>query len=60
VIITKLRWSRHGNRAKDVDDVRGILTVRSDKIDWDYVNGWCDAHGTRALLDQIRESVPEV
>jgi hypothetical protein len=60
VIITKLRWSRHGNRHKDVDDVRGILSVQGNKIDWDYLNLWCDRHGTRALLDRIRESVPRI
>ncbi len=25
---------------------------------WPYVYGWCDQHGTRALLDEIRSSIP--
>lgn len=54
VIITKLRWSRHGNRAKDIDDVRNVLAVRGDALDWDYVHRWCDDHGTRVLLDRVR------
>jgi hypothetical protein len=54
VIITKLRWSRHGNRSKDVDDVRGILSVRGENLDWNYLDGWCDIHGTLGLLEQIR------
>jgi hypothetical protein len=58
VIITKLRWSHQGKRSKDVDDVTNILAVQGDAIDWDYVYSWADRHGTRALLDDIRRSIP--
>lgn len=58
VIVTKLRWSRQGKRAKDVDDVRGVIGVSGEIVDWGYVHGWCDAHGTRQLLDEIRNSMP--
>ena len=27
-------------------------------IDWPYVYDWSDRHGTRALLDEIRSSIP--
>jgi hypothetical protein len=60
VIITKLRWSRHGKRAKDVDDVRSVISVRGDQIEWNYVHRWCHAHGTRQLLDEVRASVPPI
>jgi len=56
VIITKLRWARGGGRSKDVDDVRGVIAVQGDRIQWDYVESWCDRHGTRDLLEQIRRS----
>ncbi|MFQ5806650.1 MAG: hypothetical protein ACE5I3_09390 [Phycisphaerae bacterium] len=58
VIITKLRWSRQGKRTKDTDDVRNVIAVQGDRIDWDYVYRWCDQHGTRELLDEIRRSTP--
>jgi hypothetical protein len=54
VIITKLRWSQSGRRAKDFDDVRNVIAVQGDRIDWDYVTSWCDRHGTRELLEQCR------
>jgi hypothetical protein len=57
-IITKLRWSRNAARAKDVEDVRNMLAVQSDAIDWAYVHSWCDQHGTREILDRIRASLP--
>jgi len=60
VVITKLRWSQLGKRTKDTDDVRNIVAVRGNRLDWDYVHRWCDVHGTRALLDGIRADLPEL
>lgn len=59
VIITKLRWSRLGKRNKDVDDVRNVLAVQGDTLDWPYIERWCDQHGTRDLLDQLRADLPK-
>jgi hypothetical protein len=58
VIITKLRWALHGTRSKDRDDARDVIAVQGDRIDWDYVHSWCGRHGTRALLDEVRRSIP--
>ncbi len=60
VIITKLRWSRASQRGKDVDDVRNVIAVQRDRIQWDYVTAWCDRHGTRDVLESIRTSIPPV
>jgi hypothetical protein len=57
VIITKLRWAIQ-QRSKDREDVREVLSVQREGIDWDYVHSWCDRHGTRALLAEIRQSIP--
>jgi hypothetical protein len=57
VIITKLRWAM-SKRSKDADDVQAVLAVQGENLDWPYVYGWCDQHGTRALLDEIRRSIP--
>lgn len=59
VIIMKLRWSRGGRRAKDVDDARNVIAVQGSRIDWDYVFSWCNRHGTRDLLESIRSSIPK-
>jgi hypothetical protein len=58
VIITKLRWSQAANRQKDLEDVRNVIAIQGDRIDWAYVNSWCDRHGTRELLDRTRQSLP--
>ncbi len=60
VVITKLRWSRQGKRARDLEDTRGVLSVQRDSLDWDYVYHWCNQHGTRELLDELRRNLPEV
>jgi hypothetical protein len=57
-IITKLRWSLNAARTKDVEDVRNMLAVQGNAIDWDYVHSWCERHGTREILDRIRASLP--
>ena len=61
VIITKLRWAKIAKRDKDRDDVRNIIAVQGDEaLDWAYIHRWCDAHDTRALLDEIRASIPPI
>lgn len=54
VIITKLRWSKQGKRTKGIDDARNVIAVQGNALDWDYIHRWCDEHGTRELLEQIR------
>jgi hypothetical protein len=60
VIITKLNWFHRSGRSKDRDDVRNVIAVQeiAGSLDWDYIHSWCDRHGTRELLDEIRRSIP--
>lgn len=55
LIIQKLRWAR----GKDLDDVRNMLSVSADMIDFAYLERWCREHGTLARLEEIRRSIPE-
>jgi hypothetical protein len=57
-VITKLRWAALARRGKDADDVRNILAIRGDALDWDYVRRWTAAHGSDTLLEEIRRSIP--
>lgn len=56
VIIWKLRWAR----SKDREDVRAVMGVQGDRLDWRYIEGWCEQHGTRGLLEEIRRTVPKI
>lgn len=55
VIVTKLRWLHLAGRNKDRGDILAVLRLQSDRIDWPYVESWCDRHGTRELLDRLRK-----
>lgn len=53
VVIQKLRWSKRGQRQKDVQDARSVLAVQAGKLDLDYIRRWCDQHGTRSLFEEL-------
>lgn len=57
-IVTKLRWATDAHRLKDREDVRNMLAVRGPDLDWAYLRRWSAEHGTAALLEQIRMSIP--
>jgi hypothetical protein len=54
VIVVKLRWLAGLRRNKDFDDSLQVATIRRDTLDWSYLERWCDAHGTREILAEIR------
>lgn len=35
-------------------------STKDADFDWPYIEGWCERHGTRALLEQIRRTVPKL
>jgi len=35
---------------------RGVIAVQGERLDWNYIRRWYDAHGTRELLDKVRAS----
>jgi hypothetical protein len=53
-IVTKLRWARTGRRDKDFDDARNVVAVQEERLDWKYIEHWCEQHGTTALLARVR------
>ncbi len=60
VIVMKLRWCARAARTKDRLDVGHVLAVQGDALDFDYIHSWCDKHGTRVLLDEIRAGLPRI
>ncbi len=60
IVVTKLRWSKRGSRPKDIADAKNVVTVQGPDLDWPYIEHWCDQHGTRELLEQIRRSTPPI
>jgi hypothetical protein len=58
VVITKLRWASQLARGKDIDDIRNVLALQQEKLDWEYLHHWTAQHDTRALLDDVMKTVP--
>lgn len=56
VIITKLKWLLSINRDKDRLDVFNVIQARYLTLDWPYIEFWCDKHGTRQLLEELRRA----
>jgi len=54
VVIQKIRWGRQRDQA----DVLDVMSVQAETLDWAYVEHWCDQHGTRPLLEELRASIP--
>jgi hypothetical protein len=54
VVVQKLRWGR----PKDIADVEAVIGVQGAKLDWPYIERWCDAHGSRKRLDEVKASIP--
>jgi len=54
MIVTKLRWARDAGREKDILDLRNLIAVQQDALDWPYVESWCERHGTRDVLERLR------
>ncbi len=44
------------NRRKDQGDLFELMVLPG--LDWDYIHRWTAEHGTRALLNEIRASIP--
>lgn len=54
VVIQKLRWKR----SRDIGDVEDVIGMQGAKLDWPYIEEWCDRHGTRDVLEQLRREIP--
>lgn len=53
-IVTKLRWPR----PKDAQDVRDVIAMQDDALDWDYIRHWASVHDSLTKLEKIRASIP--
>ncbi len=40
-----------------IDALQTLDIPYIQRLDWNYIRRWCDAHGTRELLDKVRASI---
>ena len=53
VVVQKLRWAKLGSRPKDLLDAQGIVRLRSETLDWDYIKNWCKQLSIEDKVDDL-------
>ncbi|MDX1964423.1 MAG: hypothetical protein SFX18_14825 [Pirellulales bacterium] len=59
VLVTKLNWLQIANRGKDLADIKGVIAVQGDALDWPYIENWCEYHDSQRLLEKIRAELSQ-
>lgn len=54
-VVQKLRWLAGARRSKDFDDVVKVLFKQGDDLDFDYIESWCEKHGSLEILAEARK-----
>lgn len=55
-IVQKVRWGRPQDRI----DAQNVIAVQAELLDWPYIEKWCDTHGTRKTLEDLRAEIPPI
>jgi len=55
VILSKLEWATIGGSARQIEDVRRLLTIGSDILDFAYVERWVASLGLRLAWESVRD-----
>jgi hypothetical protein len=53
VIVSKLEWSKLAGSRRQIEDVAGVLRMRSESLDWKYLERWI---GELGLKEQWRDA----
>ena len=56
VVVAKLEWAKLGESQRQVEDVAGILRLRRDEMDVEYVEGWVEKLGLMEVWAQTRRA----
>jgi hypothetical protein len=59
VIVGKLRWYGRIRREKDRQDIIAVMRYQWQRLDWPYIERWCDEHGTRDTFTELRAEVEQ-
>lgn len=57
VILKKMEFFREGGSEKHLRDIAGILRIRGEELDFDYIEGWADQLGLETIWGTIRRQV---
>ena len=54
LILTKLAWARGSASEVQARDVRGVIVVQGQRLDWPYLEAWADRLGLTTALEAVR------
>lgn len=52
-ILSKLKWYRISPSDRQLSDVRGIIELQRDRLDWGYLREWAAVQGVDDLLEAV-------
>jgi len=55
LILSKLRWHKEGQSARQLDDVESVLKIQGSKLDFIYLNKWAKIQETERVLEALME-----
>lgn len=59
VILMKMEFFRQGGSDKHLRDITGILKLRGDRLDTDYIENWADQMGLETIWRTLRSRVKQ-
>ena len=54
-ILSKLLWNKITPSDRQISDVRGILNIKKDELDYGYLNTWAERQGVSDVLRKLLE-----
>ena len=55
-ILAKLEWAKLGGSDQQMRDVSGIVEMKGEELDHDYIERWLDELGVRELWDRVQRT----
>lgn len=56
LIIQKCRWAR----PKDLEDAFNIMLIQGERLDFPYLERWCETHATLPRLQELQTRVAQM
>ena len=56
VIVAKMEWAKRGGSSRQIEDAAGILRVRGEELDRDYIERWTRELGLEREWDDVRRT----
>lgn len=56
-VLSKLEWAKISGSERQISDVRSLMSVRGDALDFDYLQRWALELGVDGMLEEVRRDL---